>query len=147
MAQRELDDFTASWTVTGFSLYERGDDGVWRPTGDYPFAQGSAPLLPHQCERVAQRSALGIARTGGAGENSSGDLALAFSTGNRDAERGPVDFVANEEIDPLFYATIEATEEAIVNALLNAETMTGRGGTVHALHHDRLTALIASSER
>ena len=106
-----------------------------------------APLLPHQCERVAQRSALGIARTGGAGENSSGDLALAFSTGNRDAERGPVDFVANEEIDPLFYATIEATEEAIVNALLNAETMTGRSGTVHALPHDRLTALIASSER
>jgi D-aminopeptidase len=106
-----------------------------------------APLLPHQCERVAQRSALGIARTGGAGENSSGDLALAFSTGNRDAERGPVDFVANEEIDPLFYATIEATEEAIVNALLNAETMTGRSGIVHALPHDRLTALIASSER
>ena len=72
---------------------------------------------------------------------------LAFSTGNRDAERGPVDFVANEEIDPLFYATIEATEEAIVNALLNAETMSGRSGTVHALPHDRLTALIASSER
>jgi D-aminopeptidase len=106
-----------------------------------------APLLPHQCERVAQRSALGIARTGGAGENSSGDLALAFSTGNRDAERGPVDFVPNEEIDPLFYATIEATEEAIVNALLNAATMTGRSGTVHSLPHDRLTALIASSER
>ena len=77
----------------------------------------------HRCSRTSatgspQRSALGIGRTGGAGENSSGDFALAFSTGNRNAERGPVDFVPNEEIDPLFYATIEATEEAIVNALV-----------------------------
>jgi D-aminopeptidase len=106
-----------------------------------------APLLPHQCARVAQRSALGIARTGGAGENSSGDFALAFSTGNRNPETGPVDLVPNEEIDPLFYATIEATEEAIVNALINAETMAGRSGTVHALPAETLTALIASAER
>jgi D-aminopeptidase len=102
-----------------------------------------APLLPHQCERVAQRSALGIARIGGAGENSSGDFALAFSTGNPAPERGPVDFVPNHEIDPVFYATIEATEEAIVNALLNGETMTGRSGTVHGLPNDRLLQLIA----
>jgi D-aminopeptidase len=106
-----------------------------------------APLLPHQCDRLAQRSALGIARTGGAGENSSGDFALAFSTGNRNPERGPVDFVPNDEIDPLFYATIEATEEAIVNALLNGETMTGRSGTVHGLPRDRSRQLIASAER
>jgi D-aminopeptidase len=106
-----------------------------------------APLLPHQCDRLAQRSALGIARTGGAGENSSGDFALAFSTGNRNPERGPVDFVPNDEIDPLFYATIEATEEAIVNALLNGETMTGRSGTVQGLPHDRFQQLIASAER
>jgi D-aminopeptidase len=106
-----------------------------------------APLLPHQCDRLAQRSALGIARTGGAGENSSGDFAVAFSTGNRNPEHGPVDFVPNEEIDPLFYATIEATEEAIVNALLNGETMTGRSGTVHGLPRDRFQQLIASAER
>jgi D-aminopeptidase len=106
-----------------------------------------APLLPHQCGRLSQRSALGIARTGGAGENSSGDFALAFSTGNRDAERGPVDFVPNNEIDPLFYATIEATEEAIVNALLNGETMTGRSGTVHGLPRERFLHLIGSTER
>jgi D-aminopeptidase len=106
-----------------------------------------APLLPHQCERLAQRSALGIGRTGGAGENSSGDFALAFSTGNRNPVAGPVDFVANDDIDPLFYATIEATEEAIVNALLNADTMTGRSGTVHALPRHDLAALIASTER
>jgi D-aminopeptidase len=106
-----------------------------------------APLLPHQCDRLAQRSALGIARTGGAGENSSGDFALAFSTGNRIPDRGPVDFVPNEEIDPLFYATIEATEEAIVNALLNAETMTGRSGTVYGFPNDKVAALIALAER
>ncbi len=106
-----------------------------------------APLLPHQCERLAQRSALGIARMGGAGENSSGDFALAFSTGNQTPERGPVDFVPNDEIDPLFYATIEATEESIVNALLNGETMSSSRGTVHALPRDALARLIASVER
>jgi D-aminopeptidase len=99
-----------------------------------------APLLPHQCTRLAKRSALGIARTGGAGENSSGDFALAFATGNRlrNGESVSVEMLANERIDPLFIATIEATEEAIVNALLSAETMTGRSGTVHALPVDLL---------
>jgi D-aminopeptidase len=96
-----------------------------------------APLLPHQCERLAQRAALGVGRTGGAGENSSGDFVLAFATGNPGlAEAGetiPVAMLANEHIDGLFYAAIEATEEAIVNALLAAETMTGKGGTVHRL--------------
>jgi len=100
-----------------------------------------APLLPHQCARVAQRAALGIARTGGAGEDSSGDLLLAFAVGNRDPEAGggTVAVVANERLNPLFYAAIEATEEAIVNALLAAETMTGRGGaTAERLPHDAL---------
>jgi D-aminopeptidase len=106
-----------------------------------------APLLPHQCARIAQRSALGIGRTGGAGENSSGDFALAFATGNRSPEAGPLDVVPNDDLDPLFYATIEATEEAIVNALVNAETMTGRGGTVHALPPELLADLIAQAER
>ncbi|MDQ3822300.1 MAG: P1 family peptidase [Actinomycetota bacterium] len=102
-----------------------------------------APLLPHQCERLAQRAALGVARTGGAGENSSGDFMLAFATGNRGLSGGTatvsLEMVPNERIDPLFYAVIEATEEAIVNALLAAETMTGRGGvTVHRLDPDAL---------
>jgi D-aminopeptidase len=95
-----------------------------------------APLLPHQCDRVAQRAALGIARTGGAGENSSGDLILAWSTANT-VDGGPtqaVTMLANERIDQVFYAAIDATEEAIVNALLAAETMTGRGAvTAHRL--------------
>jgi D-aminopeptidase len=110
-----------------------------------------APLLPHQCTRLAQRCALGIARTGGAGENSSGDLMLAFSTANRDlppaddlweqsaAVSVSVDMLADAHIDALFHAAIEATEAAIVNALLAAETMTGRDGiTAHALGAERL---------
>jgi D-aminopeptidase len=101
-----------------------------------------ASLLPHQCERLAQRTALGIARTGGAGENSSGDFAVAFATGNAglagDEKTVQVEMLANEHIDPLFYAVIETTEEAIVNALLAAETMTGKSGTVHRLDPDAL---------
>jgi D-aminopeptidase len=106
-------------------------------------AATDAPLLPHQCDRLAQRALLGVARTGGAGENSSGDFAVAFATGNRGLdvknELVPLRMLPNERIDPLFYAGIEATEEAIVNALLAAETMTGRGGTVaHALDPELL---------
>jgi D-aminopeptidase len=91
-----------------------------------------APLLPHQCERVAQRATLGIGRTGGAGENSSGDIVLCFSTADPRSAHLP-----NEELDELFYATIDATEAAIVNALLHAETTAGRDGRVaHAVPHD-----------
>ena len=108
-----------------------------------------APLLPSQCERLAQRAGLGIARTGGAGAHSSGDLFLCFSTGNRGivaAANGAGRPVVREVrtlddawISPLFWATIEATEEAIVNALVAAETMTGADGVVaRALPHDRL---------
>jgi D-aminopeptidase len=109
-----------------------------------------APLLPHQCARLAQRAALGIGRTGGAGENSSGDFVVAFATGNRlrgSEPRSQVEMLANDQIDPLFYATIEATEEAIVNALISAETMSGRDGTVHALPAEVLADVIARAER
>ena len=105
-----------------------------------------APLLPHQCDRVAQRAALGIARTGGAGENSSGDLILAWSTANAIGKGSTetVTMLANERIDQVFYAAIDATEEAIVNALLAAETTTGRGGvTVHRLDHELLREVLA----
>jgi D-aminopeptidase len=108
-----------------------------------------APLLPHQCTRLARRIPLGIARAGGLGSTSSGDIFLAFSTGNRglpptEAEAvgdGAIDVRAmvDRGIDPLFEATVEATEEAIVNALVAAETMTGRDGIVaHRLPHDRV---------
>jgi D-aminopeptidase len=114
-----------------------------------------APLLPHQCTRVAQRCALGIGRTGGAGEHSSGDLILAFSTARQgvpasevpvagDPVTIPVTMVPDNRLDPLFYAAVEATEAAIVNALLAAETMTGRDGiTAHALTAERLRDAMA----
>jgi D-aminopeptidase len=111
-----------------------------------------APLLPHQCARLAQRAALGVARTGGAGEDSSGDLVLAFAVGNAfeagtDAA-GQLAMLPNERLNPLFYAAIEATEAAIVSALLCAQTMTGRDGvTVHALPHDGLREVMRAYGR
>jgi len=112
-----------------------------------------APLLPRQCERLAQRSGLGIARAGGAGEPSSGDLFLAFSTANRgklksykqgdDHRAFDVTMLPDNALGDLFWAAIEATEEAILNALMSAQTMTGRDGiTAHALDHDRLVAVM-----
>jgi len=102
-----------------------------------------APLLPHQLKRLARRATLGLARTGSSSGNSSGDIFLAFSTANPHADDAPgpnsVLTVSNEEISPLFTATVEATEEAIVNAMVGATTMTGRDGhTVVELPHQRL---------
>jgi D-aminopeptidase len=107
-----------------------------------------APLLPGQCARLAQRAGLGVARTGGAGENSSGDIFLAFATGNRDLGRTEgtmgLEMLPNGRMNPLFYAAIEATEEAIVNALVAAETLTGRGGlTAYALEPEVLLEALA----
>jgi D-aminopeptidase len=111
-----------------------------------------APLLPHQCERLAQRSALGVGRTGGVGEHTSGDIMLAFSTANRitasDFGATPpltqtVTMLSDGYIDALFDAVVEATEEAILNALLGAATMTGRDGhTAHALPAERLVEVL-----
>jgi D-aminopeptidase len=117
-----------------------------------------APLLPHQCERLAQRASLGLARMGSIASHGSGDIFIAFATGNRDlsraaGERDPrptVDLrmVADRVITPLFQAAVEATEAAVVNALLAAETMTGRDGiTAHALGHDRLLDVMAEFGR
>lgn len=110
-------------------------------------AATDAPLLPHQLRRVAQRISLGIGRTGGTASNGSGDIFLAFSTGNRGAAgREGVKSLAmlsNDELDPLFDATVDATEEAIINALVAARTMTGiNGNTIHALPHDQLRAVL-----
>ena len=113
-----------------------------------------APILPHQCRRLAQRASLGLARMGGLGATTSGDLFLCFSTGNRalpppevEATRpgvATVRMLADTALDPLFEATVEATEEAIVNALVAAETMTGRdGNTAHRIPHDRLREVMA----
>jgi L-aminopeptidase/D-esterase-like protein len=102
-----------------------------------------APLLPHQLKRVATRASLAVGRMGGKGENGSGDIFLAFSTANpraaygRDTSR--VVMLPNERISAVFTATVQATEEAIVNAMLGAETMTGANDRrVYALPLDRL---------
>ncbi|MGQ0702324.1 MAG: DmpA family aminopeptidase [Gemmatimonadales bacterium] len=105
------------------------------------------PLLPHQLKRVVKRAALGIGRMGGIGGNSSGDIFVAFSIANPGAEATgrvvSVQAIPNERINPVFEATIDATAEAILNAMLAAETMTGANGfTVHALPRDRLLAAL-----
>jgi D-aminopeptidase len=108
-----------------------------------------APLLPNQCERVAQRATVGVARAGGGTDDGSGDIFLCFATGNRGLPTmgysadvpitSDVRTVSNPHMTALFDAAAEATEEAIVNALLAAETMTGRDGiTAYGLEPDVL---------
>jgi L-aminopeptidase/D-esterase-like protein len=106
-----------------------------------------APLLPDQLRRLARRGALGVARTGGVAGNGSGDLFVAFSTANRPvgARGKPIDvaMLPPGALDPLFEAVVGATEEAILNALVAARTVTGRAGhTVEALPHAELQALL-----
>jgi D-aminopeptidase len=118
-----------------------------------------APLLPHQLRRVAQRAGMGLARTGSHASNSSGEQLLAFSTANRievdgteavgdiravlDAHRGDEWLLSR-----LFAATVEATEEAVVNALLAAETTVGRDGhTLYAMPVDRALPLLQAAGR
>jgi len=105
-----------------------------------------APLLPIQCQRLARRATTGLAWVGGIGANSSGDIFLAFSTANHIGQKDKVSHVrmlAPAAMSSLFRAAAEATEEAILNALCAAETMTGREGrTVHALPLDLLQKAI-----
>ncbi|MGI8998510.1 MAG: P1 family peptidase [Candidatus Limnocylindria bacterium] len=117
-----------------------------------------APLLPHQCTRLAQRVGMGVARMGSYASHGSGDLFIAFATGNRDLSRNAGEddprgtvalrMVIDQQINPLFEAVAEATEEAIVNALLAAETMVGRDGiTAQAIDQNRLLAIIRAHGR
>jgi L-aminopeptidase/D-esterase-like protein len=111
-----------------------------------------APLLPHQLKRVAKRATMGLARLGSISGNGSGDLFVAFST----AESVPdpktklltASFLPNDALDPIFEATVQATEEAIVNAMVAAGTMVGIDGhTAIGLPHDRLRAVLAKYRR
>ena len=106
-----------------------------------------APLLPHQLRRVAQRASLALRRMGSYASNGSGDIFIAFSTANPGAAAraglARPEMLPNDVLGPLFLATVEATEEAIVNAPVAARTMSGANGyTVHALPHDRLQAAL-----
>jgi len=111
-----------------------------------------APLLPHQLKRLASRAALGLARNGSVASNGSGDIFIAFSTANAQAgQAGPavqVDMLTNDRMDGLFQATVEATEEAIVNAMVAAEDMRGdRGHLVKAIPHAELRAALKHYNR
>jgi len=112
----------------------------------------NAPLLPHQLQRVAKRAALGVGRMGGLGEDSSGDIFLAFSTANpaaaADTGIAKVTMLPNDRINPIFEATVQATEVAIINAMLAAETMTGADGyRVSALPAARLIEVLRKYNR
>jgi len=111
-----------------------------------------APLLPHQLKRIAKRVSMGVARTGGMASNSSGDIFIAFSTANEGAGAAKglptAQILPNERITPFFEATVLATEEAIINALVAAETMTGyEGHRVIELPHDRLQEVLKKYNR
>jgi D-aminopeptidase len=111
-----------------------------------------APLLPHQLKRLARRATMGLARTGSTSGNGSGDIFLAFSTANMDAISAQRPFsvavVPNEKMNPLFEATVQATEEAIINAMVAADTMTGADGhTVIGLPHHRVRELMKKYDR
>ncbi|CAN5862922.1 P1 family peptidase [soil metagenome] len=111
-----------------------------------------APLLPHQLKRVVKRAALGIAKNGGIGGNSSGDIFIAFSTANsgagREASVANLKMLPNDLINPIFAATVQATEEAIINAMIGAETMTGiNGNTVFAIPHERVKQVMKKYNR
>jgi D-aminopeptidase len=112
-----------------------------------------APLLPNQMKRIAKRVTLGLGRLGSISGNGSGDIFVAFSTANAGAglqqkKSVNVQMLPNEEMDALFEATVQATEEAVVNALVAARTMTGpEGHTVEALPHDRLHEVLEKYNR
>jgi len=110
-----------------------------------------APLLPHQLKRLARRVPLGLGRDGSIAGDGSGDIFVAFSTANPNAfsaNLADVKMLSNEQLNPLFQATVESTEEAVINAMIAAETMTGREGhTAYALPHDRLRDVLRKYNR
>ncbi len=131
------------------------DDSLWsREQGSIIIVVATdAPLLPVQLQRVARRAGLGMARTGTTGGTGSGDIFLAFSTAGR-VEETTLDplpslaYIPNDRIDPVFEATVQAVEEAILNALIAAETMTGwNGQQVVALDHARLKEILRAHGR
>ena len=127
------------------SPWEDSGDGGWSLSGTSSLVgiiATDAPLLPIQCKRLARRAVIGMARTGAIGGTGSGDLFLAFSTGNDvplSDEMLTLRALPQHQLDSLFQAVVEAVEEGILNALCAAETMTGvRSRTVHALPRDAL---------
>jgi L-aminopeptidase/D-esterase-like protein len=140
---KEIPD-DAAYAGASFGVDERGSIIIVIAT--------DAPLLPHQLKRLAHRATLGLGRTGSVSGNGSGDIFIAFSTANSGAsdQKKTVDLkmIPNERIDPIFAATVQATEEAIVNAMIAAETMTGiENHKVVALDHEKLRTVLKKYNR
>jgi len=146
----------AELTVNGVPVGKQIDFDAVPSAWDDPEEKGSiiivvatdAPLIPVQCTRLARRATAGLARVGGIGRNGSGDLFLAFSTGNHVSKPGKelyeLKMLPHPAMSDVFRATVDAVEESILNALCAAETMTGyRGRTAHALPLDTLAKLVA----
>ena len=151
------------FTVAGAPVGNHLKEGAVWSGGENPYHDdGSlivvlatdAPLLPHQLKRIAKRATLGMARTGSLGGNGSGDIFFAFSTANPNTalgkENGLADLRAldNEHLNPLFAASVFATEEAIINSMVAAEDMTGHNGfTVKALPHEEAREVLRRYNR
>ncbi len=144
-------------TVLGVPVGRHLTGGEFRSKGSgsiIAIVATDAPLLPHQIKRLARRVPLGLARTGTVGHNGSGDIFLAFSTANMEGYAakadalGSFDCLANESLDPLFQAVVESVEEAVLDAMIANEAMTGANElTVPALPHDRLVELLHEAGR
>jgi len=150
---REIPDLTPDIKREGAAA---GDINVDHEGSVIVVVATDAPLSSRQLERLAARASLGLARTGSTSGNTSGDIFIAFSTGNSIPQSASsrtlsATFVSPEStatLNPLFQAVVEATEESVLNALMKAETMTGiNGNTVHALPYDRLKAAMAKFGR
>jgi L-aminopeptidase/D-esterase-like protein len=130
----------------GKNLYDQGTSIIIVVATD-------APLLPVQLKRLAKRASMGVARTGGMAENNSGDIFIAFSTANPGAAKpkngvANIEMLSNDRLNSVFAATMLATEEAIINALVAAETMTGRDDhKVYAIPHDQLKQVMKKYNR
>ncbi len=144
----------------GMEIARQSGTELTFPVDDHPAGGGSiiivvatdAPLLPHQLKRLARRASLGVARVGGTSHNGSGDIFVAFSSANPGvASADPtaeVVVLSNSRITRVFEATVQATEEAIINAIIAADTMVGRDGhRIEALPHDRLLEIMSRFNR
>lgn len=179
-SSRQLPEKLGGWTVGALvqsnfgRRYQLTIAGV--PVGNYlkndaPFTSGEnpfkqddgsliviiatdAPLLPHQLKRVAKRATLGMARTGSLGGNGSGDIFLAFSTANPQAEHGDekgiadIQTISNDHLDPIFAAAVYATEEAILNSMVAAKDMTGHNQvSIKAIPHEEVRGILRKHNR
>jgi D-aminopeptidase len=142
---RELKD-TMNYEFKAPPSYQPGDGSI------IVVLATDAPLLPHQLKRIAARIALGVGIVGGRGENGSGDIFIAFSTANQTAFQRKnftkLDELPNDEINPLFNATVQSVEEAVINAMVAAETMEGiNGNKAYALPHQLVMDVLKKYNR